>query len=295
MKKARVQRLVANSATSSVVGKADEDLLSLIVWAGFLTVTMMLRITPRSRRRAQRRVRVLFDHGLVRAHLQGEALHREQVYIVTQKGIEYLVEHGLLEDGRLRPTRLPRLARLPHALFVRSIFTEFVVAEREAVLDRVDVRFDEELAADPLYQTARLVPDAVLGLSRAGITVQLGVEADRGTETLSTVRGKLRRWANLLSVGAQTPGSLPTALLIVVLGDRRRMTIERVAAELLPHEAFRVVRLEGVVPLLRTPWPRLPAVEGGRANTPQVSVFRAVETVSATTFRALPKETEREP
>lgn len=281
-------------ATSEV---CDRELraLELNARAEYLTTGMFERVLFPSRRRAQRRLRVLLDHGLVRAHLQGEALHREQVYTVTMRGLERLHEEGLLAAIPKHPARLPRPQRLAHALLTRAVFIECVAAVEEKVIERVDVRFDDELAAEPIYQAARLIPDALLSLTRGVVTVRVGCEVDRGTETTTTLREKFRRWKRILGAAEEVGAVLPTVILTVVEGDRRRATVERLAMEVLPATSVRVVRLADIEALLDAGWPHGGAAEGHRTGAPQGAVFRPVTDAPATTFRALATTTRRGP
>lgn len=287
MKGRRAERLEPDRDATSVVGPADLENLLLTARAGYLTTGLYEQVTPRSRRRTQRRLRALLDHGLLRAHLQGDALHREQVYTVTAAGFERLEEKGLIERVPERLVRLPRPQHLLHGLLVRAVFVEGVVAEDAGAIEGLTVRFDDELAAEPLYQTARLVPDAVLSLTRSGRHALVGVEADRATETRATLREKFRRWRALLAAARETPLVLPTALLVVVEGDRRRATVEELAAEVLPAGQMIVTRLDAVAALLGTGWPHEAAADGSRTVPPQVAVFRPVAAAPTTTFRAL--------
>ncbi len=99
MKGRRAERLEPDRDATSVVGTADLENLLLTARAGYLTTGLYERVTPRSRRRTQRRLRALLDHGLLRAHLQGDALHREQVYTVTAAGLLSAVENRVIREG----------------------------------------------------------------------------------------------------------------------------------------------------------------------------------------------------
>jgi len=288
-------RLEPDRHTTSEVCERELRALALNAKAEYLTTGMFERVLFPSRRRAQRRLRVLLDHGLVRAHLQGEALHREQVYTVTTRGFERLHEEGLLPAIPKYPVRLPRPQRLAHALLLRAVFIECVAAVEENVIERVEVRFDDELASLPIYQAARLVPDALLFLTRGTVTMRVGVEVDRGTETTTTLREKFRRWKALLGAAEEVGAVLPTLILAVVEGDRRRATVERLAGEVLPATSIRIVRLSEMEALLDSGWPHGGAAGGHRAGAPQATVFRPVAEAPTTTFRALAAPPRREP
>lgn len=283
----RAARTRRNPGTTSELNEArDPHVAADILWAGFLTTGQITRLRFSSKRRAQRRLRVLLDHGFVRAHLQGDALDREQIYTVTEAGIEMLLSRNLLEPGEYRPGKLPRPQRLAHALLARHVFVECVLAEREGLLDRVEVRFDEDLAAEPLYRSARLIPDAVVGLARGGRVVQLGVEVDRATETVAVLASKCRRYAALLDA-ARKGADVPTVLLFVAEGARRRETLMRIAREHLPHAPVFVLGPEEVGERLRAGWPHDAGAPPGRTEAPHAGGFRPVAPEASGGFRAL--------
>lgn len=286
MKSHHAKRLEPDRDATSEVCERELRALALNARAEILTTSMFERVLYPSRRRAQRRLRVLVDHELVRAHLQGDALHREQVYTVTVRGFDLLAEHGYVELGKLRPVRLPRPQRLAHALLTRAVYIECVAAEREKIIERVGVRFDDDLAAEPLYQAARLVPDALLALTRT-TTVRVGVEVDRGTETTTTLREKFRRWKGVLDAAVEAQAVLPATLLVVVAGARRRVTVERIAHEALPAARVTVVHLDDLEGMLRSGWPHQVAAGARHTVAPQGLVFRPVTEAPAPTFRAV--------
>ena len=138
------------------------------------------------------------------------------------------------------------------------------------------------------------MPDALLTLTRS-TTVRVGVEVDRGTETTTTLREKFRRWKGVLDAAADAPTVLPSVLLVVVVGERRRVTVERLANEALPAARVAVVHLDDIEAMLRAGWPHEGAAPWRRATAPQVAVFRPVAEAPATTFRALTTSPRRGP
>jgi hypothetical protein len=90
-----------------------------------------------------------------------------------------------------------------------------------------DFRFEEDLAGEPMFREARLIPDALAIVRRQGMTFLVGCEVDLGTETTTTLRAKLTAWRGLM-------GSRPHrdfSLLIAVARAERRRTLERLLAE----------------------------------------------------------------
>lgn len=226
-----MSRTAARPDACSIVGSSrDRDVLASLAWVGLLTTSQLQRLHFPSRRRAQRRLRALLDHGLVRAHLQGEALHKENVYTLAPKGLELLLEEGSAEDGaRLR--RIPRPGKLPHAIAIRDVFVAFMDAEARGAFMLDDFRFDDDLAGEPIFKAARLVPDA-LALVRMGNELRaIGIEVDLGTETRATLAAKCEAWRSILANPAAILGTPRARLLFVVDRNGRRSTIARVLGE----------------------------------------------------------------
>jgi hypothetical protein len=208
----------------------DVDVLASVAWAGFLTTAQVERLHFPSRRRAQRRLRVLFDHGLLRAHLQGESLHKDNVYTLTSRGLDLLVEHGRIEeDAVIR--RLPRPGKLRHAVAIRDVFVALVLAEEEDVLDLEDFRFEEDLASEPVFKAAGLIPDAIVLERRDDDISATGIEVDLGTETRATLSAKCTAWARLLAHPAAVFGAARARLLFVAEREGRRSTIAKVLTD----------------------------------------------------------------
>jgi hypothetical protein len=220
------KRICPRPGPNSVVGdKRDVDVLSDLDQAGFLTTSQIQSLRFPSRRTAQRRLRVLLDHGLVRAYLQGEALHLENVYTLTSTGLDRLVEMGH-EPYSQRPKRLPSVSKLQHALRVRDVFIAARRLAREGACHLVDFRFDDDLAAEPELRAAKLIPDAIAFLAVAGNLdhrISLAVEVDLGTEKIGTLRTKLMTYRNLLA------DAIVNQLLVLVTRESRKNTIANMA------------------------------------------------------------------
>jgi hypothetical protein len=222
----RTRRTVRRAVTFAVAGSArDLDLLGDLVWAGFLTTDQVARLHFPSRRRAQRRLRALLDLSLVRAHLQGEALHRENVHTLTPAGLELLLEHGRFDAATPpRLGRLPRLQKLRHAIAIREAFVAFRLAEATNAFDLEDFLFEEQLAAMPPFAAHELVPDA-LAIVNAPKKATIGIEIDLGTETTGVVRHKLERWRRAIAADAAS------ALVVATDREKRGATIDRLARD----------------------------------------------------------------
>lgn len=225
------RRLQRNPRSTAEVGSPrDLDFLGTLYWAGVLSMPQIERLFFPSRRRAQQRMRALLDRGLVRAHLQGDALHRPNVYTLTPAGRTLLIDAGRLAPDTAAPRALPRLSKLAHALAVREVFAAFLGAEHAGHLRLDDFRFDGDLGAEPVFRGARLVPDALALVSHDEETRTIGIEVDLGTEPHAVLKAKLANWHRLLG---QASGVVPAsaALLLVAPKEGRRTSLVRLAAD----------------------------------------------------------------
>lgn len=219
------KRVLPRSAPRSRVGRPrDLEVLRSLAWAGYLSTEQVRRLHFPSTRTAQRRLRALLDHGLARAHLQGAALHLENVWTLTPTGAARLEATG---STNVRAGRAPRLQKLAHGLAIRDVFVAFVLAERAGVFTLEDFRFDGDLATEPLFQAARIVPDCLAILEKGGSAAVIGCEVDLGSETTATLRVKFSAWEGLLARGALGGARL----LVAVRDESRGRTVECVLRE----------------------------------------------------------------
>ena len=136
-------------------------LLPELHWAGFFTTGQIERLSFPSRRRTQRRLRALLDHGYVRAHLQGGALHRDTAWTLGPRGLAFLRDEGLVPESA-RPYRLnSQSQKLGHAVAVRDVAVSFLAARKRGILSVTDIRLDGELAHRSPFCEARIVPDGL--------------------------------------------------------------------------------------------------------------------------------------
>lgn len=230
MTKPRAKRTKRRTlARSRVCSTRDLAVLESLAWAGVLSTHQVERLHFPSRRTAQRRLRALLDHDLVRASLQGGVLHQDNVYTLTHKGRALLDDEGVeLSSTSLR--RLPRPQRLEHALAIRDVFVAFVRAENGETLEIVDFAFDDDLAADDLWQSVGIVPDALVVITNAGRELSLAVEVDLGTETTKTLGRKFAKYSGLFAAHVRN-SVVPNELMAVVRTPARRATLERLVLE----------------------------------------------------------------
>lgn len=251
------KRLRPNPQSAAEIGtRRDLDFLSTLYWAGMLTMPQIERLYFPSRRRAQQRMRALLDRGFVRAHLQGDALHRPNVYTLAPAGRSFLIDAGRLAPDAAPPRALPRRSKLAHALAVREVFTAFLAAERAGQLRLDDFRFDDDLCAEPMLRGAKVVPDALALVTRDEETRTIGIEVDLGTEPHTVLKAKLGTWHHLL-LGRGTTSSLPTSttLLLVTPREGRRTSLLRLARDAGLATRATVILSDETGPTIAAGWP----------------------------------------
>jgi len=195
----------------------DIEVLRSLAWAGYLSTKQIEALHFPSRRVAQRRLRALLDHGLVRARLQGDVLlHRDNIYTLAAAGGRLLEERGA-EEQVVQPRRVPQWRALQHALAIRDVFVAFRTAEREGLVVLDDVLFEGDLARAEDFRSAAVTPDSLVVLRTAGGERRIAIEVDLGTEPLRVIRHKLERYRDLYRV--QTVHEI----VFVLGGERRRL------------------------------------------------------------------------
>lgn len=246
----------------------DLEILASLAWAGVLSTAQLLRLHFRARRRAQRRLRELFDHGLVRAHLQSDALERENIYTLAPEGLDLLIERGAFPDGAPPLVRVPAPGKLRHALLARQVFVELRRAHLDGMLALDDFRFEGELTREPSFRTHALIPDA-LALVRVDARPETwAIEVDAGTETTTVLRAKFDKYARAFAA-AQGLFSSP-ALSLVVLAPRagRQQTLATIVSAAGLSTRTRVLLIDAFGPSLTTGRAQGPGATGGRTERP---------------------------
>jgi len=210
----------------------ERDLLPELHWAGFLTTGQIERLAFLSRRRAQRRLRALLDHGYLRAHLQGGALHRDTAWTLGPRGVVFLRDEGLVPESA-RPYRLnPHSQKLGHAVAVRDVAVSFLTARKRGLLPVTDIRLDGELSNRAPFREARLVPDGLVMYEDQGANRLVMWEVNCTGQPLAQVRQKLLAYLRARAAGLPLFSAVGLTVLIVVEGDQRFSNIARFAMNL---------------------------------------------------------------
>ncbi len=222
------KRLRPRSPAKAQVGSArDLAVLGDLALAGLLSTGQIERLAFPSRRRAQRRLRAYLDHGLVRASLQGEAMHRDSVWTVTAQGLEFLADRGAGTSG-VRPYRPnARSQKLEHALLVREVTVSLLLAERAGHFAIDDLRHDAELAREGAFASAGIVPDGLALLRTGARTVPFVWESVSSAQPLGQVSAKLLAYERAVAGGGAFFRQTDLAILFVF---ESRGRLERFAA-----------------------------------------------------------------
>lgn len=182
---------------------------------------------------AQKRLRKLFDAGLVRAIVRD--LAAENRYALTTLG------HGLLVRA-LPDEDVPVFRAAPRvdgrSLAHLDLLNRYRIAlargcERQAI--RL-VRFVPEWELRSAEPHATLIPDAVAVLEAAGGVLILAIEVDVATEPPATVVKKLERYDALALAGTPVCGARSPRVVLVVSSARRARSLARAIA---PHRPLR--------------------------------------------------------
>ncbi len=205
----------------------DERLLralGLLHWARVLRTSQLERLLFPSRRRAQKRLRALFDAGLVRAHVPSRALHEENVYTLSRLGADRLLEAEWVTEPK--PTRLPRPQKLAHTLAVRDVFVAFVNAAWTGRFELVSFHFEEDLGREGMFAGAGVIPDAIAEVERDRHRALVIIEVDLATETSSSLRDKWQKWRRWMATAPPA-----TRMLVTTPTESRAHLVKRLAGE----------------------------------------------------------------
>lgn len=209
-----MKRRCVRAPSASTLSARDTEVLRSIAWAGFLSTSQVQALHFPSRRVAQRRLRALLDHALVRARLQGDAvLHRDNIYTLTPAGSRYLVDRGASSDVAM-PGRVPTWRALPHASGIRDAFVAFRERHHVGDLELVDFLFEGDLAATAGFAEAGLRPDALAVLATRTGERRVAIEVDLGSEPTRVLAVKLTKYNTIM-------GSLVHEVVFVLGGARR--------------------------------------------------------------------------
>lgn len=273
---ARRRRSTRTRKPSHVVLTArDLDLLVLIALNGYVASEQLAREFFPSRDRCQRRLRQLFDAGLVQVHLGNST--QANLLTLTREGLATLREHSPDTAARIRlhgPIRQAGVAHHLGLVAVRCFLAHLAGAHGGEILCWSN-------ANGPLHQELRLrehfglVPDAVAevvlpraagaspadshdgpALAAAGNTpLLLALEVDRGTEGQDIITDKLAKYRDAFDAGAFGEDA---ELWLLVTGDAGLARHEQLRRSVTRAGLGHVMRLLAHADVCPRPATRLP-------------------------------------
>ncbi|MFI5297858.1 MAG: replication-relaxation family protein [Polyangiales bacterium] len=241
-------------ATTIAPTARDAGAMLSLAWAGILSTSQLRALHYPSTRVAQRRLRALFDAGLVRVHVPSQRLSDESTYTLSPEGVALLEARGLVEEGSVDPARTPRLQKLRHTLLCREPFVILRRAEASGSLRLLDYQFDHDLSRVADLTKDGVILDGLAVVERAGRTVALAIECDGGTETTTVLRQKCERLMSFMPLVPTLVGATSAQLLFIALTERRRATIERLVVEIALADT-RVIVLADLASLVARGYP----------------------------------------
>lgn len=198
-------------------------------------------LAPGSRERSRRRVMArLVEHRLV-ATLErtvggarsGSAGYVFGLDVAAQRVLPLVggAECASPPSGRTRAPDTPGTLFLAHALDVSGLFV--ALKERERAGDLTLAQYAVESAAwHPDERGGLLKPDAYVRIRHGGIEDSWWVEVDRATESLPTLKRKLRSYVDFVTQGNYGPDGVLPRVLVTVPHDRRLAGVRTVVNDL---------------------------------------------------------------
>jgi len=179
---------------------------------------------------AQKRLRRLFDLGLVRAVVTD--LAAENRYAITKLGHRFLEEVRPGEVPVWRPTpradgrSLAHLDLLNRYRVALALGAHALGVNLERFVPEWELRSNEPMA--------RIIPDAALALVVHGRRVEIALEIDTGTEPSSTLKKKACAYNDARDAGVSVSGMQTPELLFLARSPRRAHAIARAISDYLP-------------------------------------------------------------
>lgn len=273
----------------------DKLILLLVARCAPVTTTQVRTYLECSTDVAQRRCRVLRDHGLLQVTLDPRGLHRPNLLTLGLPAMPVLDQtFGLSPEQCRRPKAMPR--NLDHHLGVVDLYIQLKAATtRSKRIDLADSMLDWELRQGPGARQRRVqVPDLVAVLQSDSGRMGLAIEVDMATQSPdSVVRNKALPYAQARLSGSTLKGCRDWAVLMVSASVRRRNRLMiRLGREALPLGLFYFAVSENISArsfLGRTTWRARHLGSDGVVRWPETDPFAPIRTtrqVRADGFRA---------
>ena len=237
-------------ASPVVVTKRDVEVLTLIGLCKFMTTAQVARAIFPSEDRCRRRLRRLFDAGLVAVTLGDSA--SPNLYSLTKQGVAAVADHDLAVVPRLRLAGSIRLSAAPHALAVVDVRLYLAALEEHGEGELLAWESGSSgLAREAGLVDCRVEPDALVELRLGEGVRRVAVEVDCGTETATVLGSKFSRY-----VGPLRAGDVDEIWFVVVAGVKRQAHIAALAESAGVGRSVRVFAHEHTLARPVLPLPR---------------------------------------
>ena len=191
------------------IAKGDTAFLSHVAENKFLTVKQLSAIAQRTPQVVRRRLRTLGDEHLVTMKERGFGAgrgRRENIIILTQKGLELLRSGGILSEHAAYITdKTSESIFIDHDLLVNWFFIHLLRVKRDnpefgirhlttsshslKIGNAYSPLLQEQFAIDETSEDKHtMVPDGVFAVSHKNMNLLFFLEVDMGTEALVTTK-----------------------------------------------------------------------------------------------------------
>lgn len=171
------------------------------------------------------------------------------VFVLGPAGQRLLAARDHGSGGRVRRPGTPTPRFMIHNLAIAELYVGLVEAGRAGAFTLTDYRA-EPASWWRTSEGAWVKPDALVVVSAGDVEDSWAIEVDQATESLPTVRRKLKVYLDLVANGERGPdGGVLPRVLVTVPDEGRLRTVREVVASLPgpAEELFAVVREERAV------------------------------------------------
>jgi DNA-binding Lrp family transcriptional regulator len=206
----------------------DLDILVALAQMLLLSTSTLTRLFFDSKGTCQKRMRKLFDEGLVRAVVID--LAAENRYALTRLGYA-LLEKALPGETIPAFRSPPRVGRrgLAHLDLLNHV--RIAVALGAGMHDATLIRFVPDWDLRSIDQRAEIIPDALIILRRDPHDWSIALEIDCSTESRGVFGRKLLRYRQCANKGVAIFGVHNPLVLVVAPTERRARTLAKQARE----------------------------------------------------------------
>lgn len=239
----------------------DLDLLTLTGLCRYVSTDQLGREFFPSADRARRRTRALFDAGLIHVAVIGAL---PNLVSLTREGLAAVTDARPSLGPRLGRAGAIRVAGVGHHLAVvdMRLYAAALGAHRHAPLMRWSNASSDRLA-DFGFRDHRLVPDGLAEFLADRQPVAVAIEVDLGTEALSVLAGKWKRYQ-----GVASDGRVDALWVYAAAGPGR---IESIRRQLVEHRLTAWARLLDAALVRARPVRELPSRAEGPKETDSAS------------------------